>query len=251
MIKLRKKSLGIHEAAFVQTENDDGEAPNNETFTIGEGASSNDKDSEHDLYNFPPGTNLSFPTEGAFDVQDDCSPDTVSQQQQHAQQDEGGPIYFYLPDDVKEIAPSMKARKNSGGGNCLCCSVAQQEGFDPLELKRYQNTKLIEWYVNFQDVFVYPLTLLIGSGNTSYNKTMKHKYEFFKFLRSDEALMAWNTGQVEIMVLATIINQPITLVTYNIQGLPVGTPPMGRCSIRTVDPIGHLKKENKFKTSWG
>ena len=167
MIKLRKKSLGIHEAAFVQTENDDDEAPNNETFTIGEGASSNDKDSKHDLYNFPPGTNLSFPTEGAFDVQDDCSPDSVSQQQQHAQQDEGGPIYFYLPDDVKEIAPSMKGRKNSGGGNCLCCSVAQQEGFDPLELKRSQNTKLIEWYVNFQDVLVYPLTILIESGNTS------------------------------------------------------------------------------------
>ena len=56
---------------------------------------------------------------------------------------------------------------------------------------------------------------------------MKHKYEFFKFLCSDATLMAWNTEEAEIMVLSTIIYQPLTLVTYNIQGLPVGTPPMG------------------------
>ena len=91
----------------------------------------------------------------------------------------------------------------------------------------------------------YPLTITVGSGNNSYQKPISHQYDLFKFLRSKESLYAWNTGDAEILILATIINQPIHLVIYNMQGLPSGTPFLERCTIHTIYPIEHLKKTTK------
>jgi hypothetical protein len=106
----------------------------------------------------------------------------------------------------------------------------------------YRNKKMVEWYVFIKEFMTYPLHITVGSGNDSYQKTIHHQYELFTFLRSKESLYAYNTGDAEIVMLATIINQPIHLLIYNMQGFPAGTPLLERCRIQTIYPIEHLKK---------
>ena len=66
------------------------------------------------------------------------------------------------------------------------------------------------------------------------------------FLCSDESIYSWNTGDMEILMLASIINQPIHILTYNIQGLPAGTPPNERARMRTWKPMPDLVESNIF-----
>ena len=87
--------------------------------------------------------------------------------------------------------------------------MAQQKNFDPTELKKYLNTKIIKDYVSLQKYIDFPMEIRVGSGNQSYIKHIAHQYEYFKFLRSEESIYAWNNGEIELMLLATIINQPI------------------------------------------
>ena len=64
----------------------------------------------------------------------------------------------------------------------------------------------------------------VGSVNGSYEKKINHQYELFGFLLGEESITAYNIGDVDILVLATIINQPIHLLMYHLQGLPPQTP---------------------------
>ena len=127
--------------------------------------------------------------------------------------------------------------------------MAQQENFDPIALKKYANKKMIEWFVHVKDFITYPINITVGTGNESYQKPIRHQYELFAFLRSEESLKAFNTGEAEIVILATIINQPTHLVMYNLQGLPFQTPLLERCRIQTIYPKEFLLYENNVHFS--
>ena len=161
-------------------------------------------------------------------------------------QDTGSPIYFDLPEYLADLAPAKKIQYNPGRGLCLYISTGQQESFDPKKLKKYAKKKMIEWFVHVKKSFIYPFNITVGSGNSSYQKPIHHQYQFFDFLRSDEAEHAYNTGEPEIIILATIINQPITLLMYKLQGLPRDTPLEERCRIQTFNPIQFLMRKNKY-----
>ena len=47
---------------------------------------------------------------------------------------------------------------------------------------------------------------------------------FCDFLLTKYAIYAWNTGEVEITVLSTIIGQQIKVILDKQQGFPEGTP---------------------------
>ena len=274
MMKKRKRMFGIHEPSTTHHQEEDpqeqedtnvcdSESNKNTTYTVGgEGDTENENNVDEDelVYDFPPGTENSFPSEKPnatvpntvfteARVQRD-SLDSVSQvrmEEIEPQEDNDNPIYFDLPANLQQIAPAKKGRYNCGKGFCLALAIAQQEGFDPKKLKMYANKKMVEWYIHVKKFMTYPLSITVGSGNDSYQKPIAHQYELFSFLRSEESLYAWNTGDAEIAILATVINQPIHLVIYNMQGLPSGTPFLDRCRIQTIHPIEHIKKKsNKF-----
>jgi hypothetical protein len=143
----------------------------------------------------------------------------------------GGPFILTFLNIWLTWLQLKKIQYNPGRGLCLYISTGQQENFDPKKLKKYANKKMIEWFVHVKKSFIYPFNITVGSGNTSYQKPINHPYQFFDFLRSDEAEYAYNTGEPELIILATIINQPITLLMYKLQGLPRDTPLEERCRI--------------------
>ena len=226
MIKKRKKTFGIHELAPADTNEEVGpeeqedvdgsESNKNTTYTVeGEGDMRNDnneermnEDEEELRYDFPPGTENTFPSdpmnlaEGHGSVQaEPAVPSGVNSHSSHSDpqsqtrrphlepnEDNGNPVYFELAGYLEGLAPAKKIRYNPGKGLCLEFAVGQQGGFDPEKLKMYRNKKMVEWYVFIKEFMTYPLHITVGSGNDSYQKTIHHQYELFTFLRSKESL---------------------------------------------------------------
>ena len=263
MLKTRKKSFGIHEPPSVANVSEDpveefdmedaDTSDGNKTYTADNSNSNSDSnktytveketngdigvDTEEEFhYDFPAGVqdNFSFPAE------------PVSRSHLEDHQDDGNPTYFELPEYLEGLAPAKKIQYNPGKGLCLAYSIAQQGNLDPKKLKKYANKKMVEWWVHIKEFVVFPLSITVGTGNQSYQKPIDHQYELFSFLRSDESLYAYNTGDAEIVILATIINQPIHLLIYNLQGLPRETPLLERCRIHTIYPREFLTHTNKF-----
>ena len=240
-LKARKKGMGIHDEPTVTAPVAANEQPGEFIRDQIEDRISEEQEEHSEA---PPGsTNDVLP--------DDCSTESARVVPQHADvvrrpQDQGVPLYFDLPDYLKDLASAKKIRYNSGKGNCLCHAVAQQNNFDPTELRKYLNTKIVKDFVSLQEYITFPMRIRVGSGNQSYIKVINHQYEYFKFLRSDESIYAWNIGDMELIMLATIINQPIHVLMYNIQGLPVNTPLLDRCRLEAVYPKIDLVESNKF-----
>ena len=143
-----------------------------------------------------------------------------------------GDCFFSLPNYLEKLASGMKIRYNSGGGICLTLVIAQFCNVDVVPLKRFANEFLIENWVWFKQTLTFPLELIIGTGEGSYLKIIKDQYEYFSFLRSEESLYSFNSGETEIILLATIIQQPIRVVHFVQQGFPQGTPLENRCDIK-------------------
>ena len=161
-------------------------------------------------------------------------------------QDQDGLHYLDIPDSAKNLAPAMKMRFNEGNGICLCHAVSQQNNFDPIKLRKYLNTKIIQAYSFLKDYITFPITTFVGSGNRRVMKEFRNPYEYFDFLCSDDSIYSWNTGDMEIVMLASIINQSIHILTYNIQGLPAGTPLNKRARMDSWNPIPDLVESNEF-----
>ena len=248
MLKKRKRLMGQHELPAVHQ----AEARSPEHLSVS-------GDGVEEEYVFPPGVDTNFPE--PQDSDSDANPTSTAvggrldqtrpepanvSQPEHGVSAHKDGDKLDLPDYLHNILPGKQQMYNSGKGLCLSVSVSQKGNFDPIELKKYTNDRLIEWYVHLEKYFGYPFQVTIGTGNSSYQKTISNKYLFFKFLSSEESIYAFNTGQAEIQVLATILNQPIHILLYQIQGFPPGTPLIKRCRIDTISPIEFLKKDSKY-----
>ena len=250
-LEARKKLFGIYEAPTIEQSEDEENGNcsfgSDQTYTVFREndvpAVTNDDD---DHYEFPATVNDELATAEEPVHRPDVHEEPVHRPHLDMEEDSEVPVYCELPNQIREIAPAKKIRCNPGKGLCLAYAIAQQGNLDPKELKAYANEKLVEWWVHLKEFITFPLHITIGSGNQSYQKKIDHQYEFFTFLRSSESLYAYNTGEAEIVVLATVINQPIHLVVYNLQGFPPGTPMIERCRIQTVSPKAFLMKNNKF-----
>ena len=77
-----------------------------------------------------------------------------------------------------------------------------------------------------------------------------HQYELFELLKTEEYKDAKNTGDAELELLASIIQQPIHLLVFNKRGFPPGTSETDMCEMRTVQSkkilMSKLPKKNKF-----
>ena len=124
-----------------------------------------------------------------------------------------GERYFPLPSYLQELAPNMKIRYNDGGGICLTLAIAQFCNVDVYSLKRYTAQFTIDNWIRFKETIIFPMCVIIGTGDNSHRKIIEHQYDYFSFLKSDESLYAFNTGETEIASLATIIQQ--SYILYN------------------------------------
>ena len=236
MLKDRKRTFGIHEAPTIEqrvdasmNENDqneerDSSLGSNKTYTLEKEGSTAGIVEEEEQYEFPAAA-TNNPVEPV---------PIVSRPHLEEQEDRGSPIYFELPEYLEGLAPAKKIRYNPGKGLCLAFSIAQHGNVDPKELKAYSNEKMVEWWVHIKAFVTFPLHITVGTGNQSYQKVINHQYELFSFLRGEESLYAFNTGEAEICILATIINQPIHLLIYNLLGFPPGTPLLDRCRMHSA-----------------
>ena len=176
MLKKKKKILGIHEPPTIENTDhvsagSDANSNLNRTFSV-DGLSDVADDAlyEDDEYRPPAGAETAFPQ------------DNVRRPHLEDLEDTGSPIYIELPGYLEGLAPSKKIMYNIGDGLCLFRSVAQQENFDPKELKRYTNKKLVEWFPHFKTYFPpssYPMHIRVGSGYGSYGKKINHQHELF------------------------------------------------------------------------
>ena len=161
------------------------------------------------------------------------------------------PKYLPLPDYLKSLAPGMKTLSNPGGGICLTSTIAQFSNSDVFELKEYANSHLDKNFIFYEGNLLFPLSVDIGTGENKRTKPIANQYEFREFLRSDDSIYSWNTGESEIIVLATIINQPITVVHFQQQGFPPGTPLEQRCDIKVYQPIERIERKSPYKQATG
>ena len=151
------------------------------------------------------------------------------------------PKFSPLPDYLKRLAPGMKTLFNPGGTIAQFCKV------DLFKLKEYANNHLDKNFIYYEGNLLFPLTVDIGTGENKRTKPIANQYEFREFLRSDESIFSWNTGETEIIVLATIINQPITVVHFQQQGHPPDTPLEHRCDIKVYKPIERIERKSPYK----
>ena len=149
------------------------------------------------------------------------------------------PKFLPLPTYLEKYAPGLKIKVNPGAGLCLAYSVAQFCEVDPIKLKEYANQHLFTYFDFYRDFMTFPVTVQIGTGIFARLKTFKDEFMFCDFLLTKDAIYAWNTGEVEILVLATIIGQQIKVVDYKQQGFPEGTPVEERCGVKHYSPMDY------------
>ena len=159
--------------------------------------------------------------------------------------------YKPLPDYLERLAPGMKQRNNPGGGICLSFSISQHANVDVQELKRYANRHLSDHFGQYRGNIQFPLTVDKGTGENRDTRFFETEEEFLLFINTDNSLNSWNTGESEILVLATIINQPITVVHFQQQGFAPGTPLEQRCDVKVYQPIPFLETDSPYKQTSG
>ena len=129
------------------------------------------------------------------------------------------PFLMRIPSPLHE---GWKSLENAGGGPCLF-----RTGADHIKLKdfrvlrRYVHAHISkQWYFYRPFYSVYPLCVTIGTGNGHrYTKTIPDERAFLDFLKSEESMMAWNTGAAEVVALGNVLNTDVFMLTYNTQGV--------------------------------
>ena len=157
-----------------------------------------------------------------------------------------------LPKFLEDMIPKMKLKGNCRGGKSLIQCLALKYNLDFDELHKH-STKLLmgKFWIHLLHYFKYPVKMFIE--NQSGEKgvyVIGHQYELFEFLKTEEYKDAKNTGDAELELLASIIQQPIHLLVFNKRGFPPGTSETDMCEMRTVQPkqilMSKLPKKNKF-----
>ena len=155
--------------------------------------------------------------------------------------------YSPLPDYLKKLAPGKRILENGGGG--LCLAIGQFLGVDPVELRQYANEHLFVHYMQYIDYITYPITIKLGIGGDE--RVFDNEMDFCTFLLSEDSIYSWNSGDVEIVVFATLIGQPITVVHYKQQGFPPGTAVENRCDIKVYNPFDYNFTDFKYRRDTG
>ena len=112
-----------------------------------------------------------------------------------------------------------KLLENTGGGPCLFRAGADHIYLRDFRiLRRFVHAHIIieQWYF-YCSFYIFPLSITIGSGDHSHQKTILDEQEYHDFLNTEESMMAFNTSQAEIAALGTVLNVDIFVLTYNIQ----------------------------------
>ena len=106
----------------------------------------------------------------------------------------------------------------------------------------YANRHFNDHFGQYRGNIQFPLTVDKGTGENRDTRFFETEEEFLLFINTDDSLNSWNTGESEILVLATIINQPITVVHFQQQGFALGTPLEQRCDVKVYQPIPFLER---------
>ena len=133
----------------------------------------------------------------------------------------------------------------------LTFSVSQHANVDVQALKRYANRHFSDHFGQYRGNIQFPLIVDISTGENRDTRFFETEEEFLLFINTDDSLYSWNTGESEILVLATIINQPITVVHFQQQGFAPGTPLEQRCDVKVYQPIPFLETDSPYKQSSG
>lgn len=157
-----------------------------------------------------------------------------------------------LPKFLEDMIPKMKLKGNCRGGKSLIQCLTLKYNLDFDELHKH-STKLLmgKFWIHLLHYFKYPVKIFIEdqSGEKGVY-VIGHQYELFEFLKTEEYKHAKNTGDAELELLASIIQQPIHLLVFNKRGFPPGTSETDKCEVRTVEPkqilMSKLPKKNKF-----
>ena len=132
--------------------------------------------------------------------------------------------FLDVPLQVKGHLKNCKVEWNSGGGSCLFKSAAQHvskcglgaSDVSYVELRRCAHKKLVEWWPFFASYYVWPTIVTVGAGDNSRMESFANAAEYIKFLESDDSLNAFSDTEVDLWVLAYMLNTTIWVLSYNL-----------------------------------
>ena len=137
------------------------------------------------------------------------------------------------------------------GGLSLWSAVGQFIGADAKELRAFANENLYKYFRFFRELFSFPVDMHIVTATERTRKRIKSMYDYYTFIKSDDSLHALHTGKAEVILLASIINQPITILHFQEQGFPSGTPLEERCHLEVYEPLKYPLIESNYHQSEG
>ena len=159
---------------------------------------------------------------------------------------------FPLPAYLQNVATGKKIRHNpTVGGLSLWSAVGQFIGADAKELRLFANAHLYKYFQFFRELFSFPLDVHVHTATERERKRIKSMYDYYAFLKSDDSMNADHTGKAEVILLASILNQPITIVHFQEQGFPSGTPLEDRCYLTVHEPLAYPHEESNYHQSEG
>ena len=91
--------------------------------------------------------------------------------------------------------------------------IASEEGFE--NLQRFVNSKLVEWWPNFEHFYSWPMEIKIGSDLCSKVICIQDAELFKTFLLSEESLHFANNPEVDLWILAYCLNTHIYVLSYD------------------------------------
>ena len=107
-----------------------------------------------------------------------------------------------LPDPLHS---GWKSLENGGGGSCLFRAAADHIYLKDFRvLRKFVHQHIIDNWFLYRPYFV-PLSVTIGSGNTSYRKHIRSEYSYLEFLHSDESMNSFNTSDAEIIAIGNVL----------------------------------------------
>ena len=155
--------------------------------------------------------------------------------------------YFPLPSYLQHLAPNKQIVYNSGGS--LVAAVAQFCKVDFKMLTKMANKHLNNNWALYRQPIKFPKEIRLQTENGCQMRLFDDQYAFFEFLRSQDSLSPFHTGEADIYVLATLIKQPITVVSYTHCGFKVGTPLCERSKVKVYKPASSTREARQPQPS--
>ena len=251
MIEKRKKLLGIHTAPRIIEDDDE----LNESTIIEEDDLDLNDDVNHDEEYIPPQIinppgGISAPPPPSASIVTLNAPDPIHHDEEQGRYPDSDDYNddFVLPVYLQQMIPKMEVKGITKYGQSLFQCVALKYDLEVDDLQAFSTKKLLgRWWVHFRKWFQFPMRILIENDiGERKRKCLEHQYELFDFLKTDDYKHAFKTGDAELEILSTIINQPIHILEFNRKGFPPGTKEEERCKMRSVEPKKGLLKEDNF-----